>query len=277
MRNINSFDVASAYTAYKESTEEYKKMEYPSVNYIEEDDKIEWDEFSASTIITFSGNSAAMPDDLKVHLEVNGREFLTKWAMMKELTYKAEAGSVVKAAVLANENKEGYSFEGEFDVESAATAPQDIIFTPTVFTVAMVMEVAEGEGGTKTIVDAGASPTKIVVDGVEIENTETTADLADGEHVIEFTFASNTVPSGAFASADYKWAIFGVETNTIAFNALGTGVSEVTIRYDKGTSDIAAPDGDGTGLQAIYVARPLVDTYLADTNWAGYTNIVPIV
>lgn len=270
MRNINSFDAVSSYTAYKESTEEYKKMEYPSVNYIEDEDKLEWDEFSASTVIVFSGNTdATLPQDLKVHLEVNDREFMTKYGMLKDLSYKAEVGSTVKASVLASENKEGYSFEAETEVTSGDT-PVNIAITPTVFTVAMVIEKEAAAPG-ETIITNG-TPTKIVVNGVQIEATATTADLAAGENIIEFTFADGA--TDYTFPATYKWAIFGVQTGTIVLNAV-QGVKEITIRK---ADAVATPSGNITDVEAIYVPRTLVDAYVADANWAAYKDIiVPIV
>ena len=137
-----------------------------------------------------------------------------------------------------------------------------------------------------------ALPTTMIVDGVETTPINTFRFETAGEHIVQYEFADDIVPSNFLVQTLATEAIIGDDITEIgneAFNCnlttatIGTGITSIgdTAFYDYGnlasiTIEATTPPTLGnyslSGDYPIYVPSESVNTYKAASGWLDYAS-----
>ena len=137
-----------------------------------------------------------------------------------------------------------------------------------------------------------ALPTTMIVDGVETTPINTFRFETAGEHIVQYEFADDIVPSNFLVQTLATEAIIGDDITEIgneAFNCnlttatIGTGITSIgdTAFYDYGnlasiTIEATIPPTLGnyslSGDYPIYVPSESVNTYKAASGWLDYAS-----
>lgn len=214
-------------------------------------------------------------------------------------------------------NQSAYDADNTKQYPNTSLVGNDIVFqmtepTPTVFggltvkynIVDATQEVTlfSGGGGSSTSSSSsesssepgggGALPTTMIVDGVEETPINTWRFETAGEHIVQYEFADNIVPSNFLVQTLATEAIIGDDITEIgneAFNCnlttatIGTGITSIgdTAFYDYGnlasiTIEATTPPTLGnyslSGDYPIYVPAESVNAYKTETVWLDYAS-----